>query len=120
VEAGCPGPVMSTAADPPEGVTRTYVPSAHDVIISSDVRPVGSKNGRVPEGGYRCVMSLNVRDDDGSLLHELAEKTRLGRVGSVAARPTSRPQTRWMVSAKPAREAWRQPGCELDCRFARD
>jgi hypothetical protein len=100
---------MSTAADPPEGVTRTYVPSAHDVIISSDVRPVGSKNGRVPEGGYprvdrelggflagfiegeacftisrqtrgygyRCVMSLNVRDDDGSLLHELAEKTRL-------------------------------------------
>ena len=45
--------------------------------------------------GYRCVMSLNARDDDASLPHELADKARIGRVRSVAGRPTSRPQGSW-------------------------
>jgi LAGLIDADG endonuclease len=95
-------------------------------------RPVGSSNGRIPEGGYpeidpefggflagfiegeatfaipkqsthqnhKCAMSLHARADDGPLIEELHTRTNLGTVHLVPARSTSRPQVRWVVTAK--------------------
>lgn len=96
------------------------------------MRPVGSRTGRTPPGGYptvapplggflagfiegegsfviarqtrgygyRCGMSLSVRDDDANLVRDLAEKTRLGTLVRVEGRAGSRPQVRWSVVAK--------------------
>ncbi len=49
---------------------------------------------------HSCRFSLNVRDDDADLLRELAAITSLGRVVSIPARRTSRPQVAWLISAK--------------------
>jgi LAGLIDADG endonuclease len=45
-------------------------------------------------------MSLAARDDDADLIHELATRTRLGRITRTSARKTSKPQVAWTVTAK--------------------
>jgi hypothetical protein len=50
--------------------------------------------------GYKCRISLNARDDDAALINDIAVKTRLGTVRRRSARPTSRPQVCWIVTAK--------------------
>jgi hypothetical protein len=47
---------------------------------------------RQRRGPYGCSMRLCVRDDDGVLLAEMADRTRLGRLRSKAARPPSHAQ----------------------------
>jgi hypothetical protein len=50
--------------------------------------------------GYRCVVTVNVRDDDDNLVRSLHGATRIGRLTSVGARRTSKPQTAWRIQAK--------------------
>ena len=50
--------------------------------------------------GYRCNVQITCRADDGPLLAQLADRTRLGSLGGKPAYATSRRQVSWRISAK--------------------
>jgi hypothetical protein len=55
------------------------------------------QSGRANHG---CVMRVSVRDDDSSLIAELAQATRLGTIAGRPARASSRPQVMWSIGSK--------------------
>src|SRR4051812_21475476 len=50
---------------------------------------------------WACTFSLALRDDDGQLLVELHDLTRLGTLRNVPAAGTSRPQVVWSIERRP-------------------
>lgn len=50
--------------------------------------------------GWRCACAVSLRDDDAEVLVDASRHLGLGHVSAVAARNTSRPQTKWAISSK--------------------
>ncbi len=52
------------------------------------------------KANHRCSVRVNVRDDDASLMAELREITRLGRIRRNPARGSSAPQVCWAIDTR--------------------